>query len=302
MSACRAWTESLCWKILPDTVPIFMSGYSDKEYLKAAIKLKAVNYIEKPFRLSEIEDAIREARDLYIKKVNSRHGETLHSMETASRLALQLTLPYSQDNSVIRQLSDELQFTMNSSTFFTAFIVKTELFLEASTPSMADLFQKFQDFLNPYHITCVYLEKKLQYMVYFLFFTDSAFPPDPDSCRKFSDGTLCGIRKIFHGPRRHCRILIRMPHPLCWKSFSKVFPTTANFFRIRSKTCTTSFFSVWRMHVISRKFQVPAIRKLLRKQSTDVLPSVNFTRLLLIKQKIFLRKFLTVLRKTLLFF
>ena len=75
-------------KILPDTVPIFMSGYSDKEYLKAAIKLKAVNYIEKPFRLSEIEDAIREARDLYIKKVNSRHGETLHSMETASRLAL----------------------------------------------------------------------------------------------------------------------------------------------------------------------------------------------------------------------
>ena len=30
-------------KFLPDTVPIFMSGYSDKEYLKAAIKLKAVN-------------------------------------------------------------------------------------------------------------------------------------------------------------------------------------------------------------------------------------------------------------------
>lgn len=34
-------------KILPDSVPIFMSGYSDKEYLKAAIRLKAVNYIEK---------------------------------------------------------------------------------------------------------------------------------------------------------------------------------------------------------------------------------------------------------------
>ena len=44
-------------KFLPDTVPIFMSGYSDKEYLKAAIKLKAVNYIEKPFSISEIETA-----------------------------------------------------------------------------------------------------------------------------------------------------------------------------------------------------------------------------------------------------
>ena len=38
-------------KFLPDSVAIFMSGYSDKEYLKAAIKLKAVNYIEKPFRM-----------------------------------------------------------------------------------------------------------------------------------------------------------------------------------------------------------------------------------------------------------
>ena len=37
-------------EILPDIVPVFMSGYSDKEYLKAAIKLKAVNYIEKPLK------------------------------------------------------------------------------------------------------------------------------------------------------------------------------------------------------------------------------------------------------------
>ena len=58
---------------------------------------------------------------------------------------------------------------MNSSTYFTAFIVKTELFLEASAPSMTELFQDFQDFLKSYHINCIYLEKKLQYMVYFLF-------------------------------------------------------------------------------------------------------------------------------------
>ena len=45
-------------EILPDIVPVFMSGYSDKEYLKAAIKLKAVNYIEKPLNPVAI---IREA-------------------------------------------------------------------------------------------------------------------------------------------------------------------------------------------------------------------------------------------------
>ena len=46
---------------LPDTIVIFMSGYSDKEYLKAAIRFQAVSYIEKPFLPSEMEDAIREA-------------------------------------------------------------------------------------------------------------------------------------------------------------------------------------------------------------------------------------------------
>ena len=35
-------------EVLPDTSIIFMSGYSDKEYLKAAIKLKAIDYVEKP--------------------------------------------------------------------------------------------------------------------------------------------------------------------------------------------------------------------------------------------------------------
>ena len=46
-------------EILPDIVPVFMSGYSDKEYLKAAIKLKAVNYIEKPLNPVECEGLVR---------------------------------------------------------------------------------------------------------------------------------------------------------------------------------------------------------------------------------------------------
>ena len=33
-------------KELPDTSVIFMSGYSDKEYLMAAIRLQAVHYVE----------------------------------------------------------------------------------------------------------------------------------------------------------------------------------------------------------------------------------------------------------------
>ena len=70
--------------ILPDVVPVFMSGYSDKEYLKAAIKLKAVNYIEKPLDPLEIQDAVIEARDLCLERKRTRHNESIHSMENAS--------------------------------------------------------------------------------------------------------------------------------------------------------------------------------------------------------------------------
>ena len=67
--------------ILPDSIPIFMSGYSDKDYLKAAIKLKAVSYIEKPLNPSEIREAVLEARERYLKKVRSHRGEALQSMK-----------------------------------------------------------------------------------------------------------------------------------------------------------------------------------------------------------------------------
>ena len=66
-------------EILPDIVPVFMSGYSDKEYLKAAIKLKAVNYIEKPLNPAEIRDAIVEARDLCLEKKRTRQNASIHS-------------------------------------------------------------------------------------------------------------------------------------------------------------------------------------------------------------------------------
>lgn len=40
---------------------IFVSGYCDKEYLKSAIQLSAVNYIEKPVEPSEIVDALKKS-------------------------------------------------------------------------------------------------------------------------------------------------------------------------------------------------------------------------------------------------
>ena len=65
---------------------IFMSGYSDKEYLKAAIKLKAVSYVEKPIDLEEVEQALRDViRDIQNRTVR-RMSESCFSMGSAGRI------------------------------------------------------------------------------------------------------------------------------------------------------------------------------------------------------------------------
>ena len=51
---------------LPDTSLVFMSAYSDKEYLKAAIKLKAVSYVEKPLDIRELADRYNGGRPIKV--------------------------------------------------------------------------------------------------------------------------------------------------------------------------------------------------------------------------------------------
>jgi two-component system response regulator YesN len=48
-------------KAFPRCRLVFMSGHADKEYLKAAIEVGALRYIEKPFRNEELRDVLAEA-------------------------------------------------------------------------------------------------------------------------------------------------------------------------------------------------------------------------------------------------
>lgn len=151
--------------ILPDVVPVFMSGYSDKEYLKAAIKLKAVNYIEKPLDPLEIQDAVIEARDLCLERKRTRHNESIHSMENASRLALLLTQPYAHAKENIDQLLAELSLSISPSTSFTAIVLKTETEEELPINEAGAMYMSVREFLKTFHIDCIFAEKRVQYMV-----------------------------------------------------------------------------------------------------------------------------------------
>lgn len=75
-------------ELLPSCKVVFLSGYSDKEYLKAAISLNAVSYLEKPINLDEVRDAVRKAVTLHLDEEGKKLAEK--KMHTALSESLPL--------------------------------------------------------------------------------------------------------------------------------------------------------------------------------------------------------------------
>ena len=83
---------------LPGCVFIFMSGFSDKEYLMAAIRLKAVSYVEKPLHFPEVEQALRDAVKQKEEQEEHLDAASVRESVAASRAALLLASPVEMEN------------------------------------------------------------------------------------------------------------------------------------------------------------------------------------------------------------
>ncbi len=110
---------------------IFMSGYSDKEYLKAAIKLKAINYVEKPIDLKEVTDALIEAVTLKQTQTQNRHTA---ASSYFSSLAAKLQHPLSRQEWSYLSKSDGFPLPMGKHIRFTTVLIK----LHPLTGSLSD--------------------------------------------------------------------------------------------------------------------------------------------------------------------
>jgi two-component system response regulator YesN len=56
----------------PSCKVVFLSGYADKEYLKKAIHLQAISYVEKPVDLEEVKEAVRMAVNAFERDAADR--------------------------------------------------------------------------------------------------------------------------------------------------------------------------------------------------------------------------------------
>lgn len=66
-------------ELFPEVEIIFVTGYADKEYLKAAIDLHAVRYVEKPICRENISEAIREAVQR-VDRTREQKAACLHTL------------------------------------------------------------------------------------------------------------------------------------------------------------------------------------------------------------------------------
>lgn len=148
-------------ELQPDISIIFMSGYSDKEYLKAAIKLKAVQYVEKPLNPLEVEDAILTAKEERLFHLKTLENVNLDLKQKETQLALCLTKPYGENEALIHALIKDLDIPFGLK--YTTYIVKVNSFAKE------DILPEFNRFLDSYHGRVLHVNLHDSYHVFHVF-------------------------------------------------------------------------------------------------------------------------------------
>lgn len=156
---------------LPGVVAIFMSGYSDKEYLISAIRLGAVNYIEKPIDMKDLNAAIRKAMEQCLRLKRESTADEVNTNQVADTLAYYLTTPYNTCISQVNELCDQFKKHYNGINKFKyihTIIVKLEAASEQSH-ELRYVYQRLRSEIADNHMHLIYTEKRLFHLVYTIY-------------------------------------------------------------------------------------------------------------------------------------
>lgn len=158
--------------LYPDTVFIFMSGFSDKDYLMAAIKLHAVRYVEKPLNSSEVKYAVSEAAEFVLTVQKQHEAELLNNTISASNLALALTAPYSLHRQSIEELAEEYCRRYGSATLFhsaASIILSIDIRSELPPDFLFKINNTLHDRIRAVHLHMISAEKKTNMFIFHIF-------------------------------------------------------------------------------------------------------------------------------------
>ena len=157
-------------KFAPDAAAIFMSGFSDKEYLKAAIRLQAVNYIEKPIEPKEMEEAIGKAIEQNLASHFNRDAETMMGRQVAKQLAFYLTMPYQTNRADIERSAASMEKFFGKGCFNYITPVVIRFSTQPETPEfLAEILASLNEYTDSMKLHLIYTEKHGQHVVIFIY-------------------------------------------------------------------------------------------------------------------------------------
>lgn len=202
---------------LPDSIIIFMSGYADKEYLKSAIRLSAINYIEKPFQPAELIATLKIAVEKCLSLTSFKqesdalaHKLSLSLPAIKNKIALSLLQPVRAQQR--KELQDFLTIaypkvdTSGSWITFIIHLLKAEEGLPSLQSSICDLLKSR---LALSKFSCVLIgEKTEDTTVVHINLKDKEKNPVPDS----EIGNICYL--LYDILESTCQFLLATGHPV----------------------------------------------------------------------------------------
>lgn len=182
----------------PDTAVVFMSAYSDKEYLKAAIKLKAVSYVEKPLEMEELTAALKEAADSHLARTSSRSAVLIHEKEQLAHLAQLLMEPERGEPGEADQLAKSLKLPFGPGTCFVTVLVECLTPLSVLPPKTMDQLQaRFVDYLHASKLAQVYAFRADRYIIIQLYGEGKPSEAVLSGCTRLLAEGLTGVCNFF---------------------------------------------------------------------------------------------------------
>lgn len=145
-------------KLQPECVLIFMSAYSDKEYLMSAIRLKAEQFIEKPLEMHQLRNTLAEAVARHQKREQAKLRRILVEKNyqaslplVRNTLALMATNPRA-DNQTMMDYMKNSQLNIPVDSAFTSVILQHFLPHPSGASARESLLQSLERWLSQHNI------------------------------------------------------------------------------------------------------------------------------------------------------
>lgn len=106
-----AFAERLL-QLNPRSKLIFISGYMEAEYLKSAIRLSVIDYIEKPIDVSQVRKALRKAVEEIVREKKTEEADE-GNREFRQQKLFELLTHREIDIKIAKRLASEVSFPLN---------------------------------------------------------------------------------------------------------------------------------------------------------------------------------------------